>query len=41
MATSKAYDKIVEEDEGEEVVELHRVINPQEASQHVLSSMKP
>ena len=38
MATSKPDDKILEEDEGtEETVELHRVINPQEDSRHVLS----
>ena len=38
MATSKPGDEILEEDEGaEETVELHGVINPQEASRHVLS----
>ena len=38
IATSKPDDEILEEDEGaEETVELHRVINPQEATRHVLS----
>ena len=38
MATSKPDDEILEEDEGaEETVELHGVINLQEASRHVLS----
>ena len=41
MATSKPDDKIFEEEEGgEESVELHGVINPQEASRHVLSLNK-
>ena len=38
MGTSKPDDEILEEGEGaEETVELHGVINPQEASRHILS----
>ena len=38
MATGKAVNQIMEEEEAEgEAVELHGVINPQEASRHVMS----